>query len=188
MMAAMTPSAAPTAPIVLQAQPLSATAMAPYGWVLDIDQAFAGEAGRAINAGTSRRADVPGELALSAQGGRALACVFRARAQSSVGPWHLLERHQLGTQTFVPLGGNAPPGHGDVACMLLVALGDERPDERTLQAFWVHPRQAFTLKAGTWHHPLIATHDRDFLVIERVAPIPDCEVVTLTRPVSIQWP
>ena len=183
-----TPTSTQASPIVLQAQPLSASAMAPYGWVLDIEQALGGQAGRAINSGTSRRADVPGELALNAGNGRPLACVFRAQAQAPQGPWRMLERHRLGTQSFVPLGGDAPAGHGAVACLLLVALGDVRPQEDTLRAFWVHPKQAFTLKTDTWHHPLIATHDRDFLVIERTAPQVDCEVVSLVRPVTIQWP
>lgn len=173
-------------PALLHAEPLSAAAMAPYGWVLDTNQAFAQEAGRVINAGTSRRMDVPGELALSADGGRPQMCVFRASDQAITGPWRMLERHRLGTQTFVPLGGAVPAGQGHAVCVLLVALGEQQPDERTLRAFWVSPQQAFTLKAGTWHHPLIATHDRDFLVIERSAPVVDCEVVQLARPVRVQ--
>ena len=172
-------------PIALQAEPLSAAAMAPYGWVLDAAQAFAADAGQLINAGTSRRADVPGELALTGDGGRPLVCVFRASGQALQGPWRALERHRLGTQTFVPLGGATPQGLGDVACVLLVALGDQRPDERSLRAFWVSPHQAFTLKKGVWHHPLIAAHDRDFLVIERQAEAVDCEVMALQRPVRL---
>lgn len=170
----------------LQTEALNAQAMAPYGWVLDTTQAFAAQAGRVINAGTSRRADIPGELELTAQGGRPLACVFRASAQHVTGPWHMLERHRWGTQTFVPLGGAAPSDQGDTVCVLLVALGDTRPDLSTLRAFRVGVQQAFTLKPGTWHHPLIATHDRDFLVIERSANAVDCEVVTLERPVTLQ--
>lgn len=172
-------------PIALQAQAMAADVMAPYGWVLDAAQAFAGDAGQVINAGTSRRADIPGELALTGDGGRPLACVFRARGQALEGPWRALERHRLGTQTFVPLGGPTPQGLGGAACVLLVALGDTRPDERSLRAFWVKPQQAFTLKAGVWHHPLIATHDRDFLVIERQAQAVDCEVMALQRPVRL---
>jgi ureidoglycolate lyase len=172
---------------LLQAQPLDASAMAPYGWVLDIEQAFAAHQGQPINAGTSRRADLPGSLALDAQGGQPLVCVFRAQAQAARGPWHALERHRLGTQTFVPLADRRPSASTmpRTVCVLLVALGDESPDEHTLKAFCVNSQQAFTLKPGVWHHPLIALHDSDFLVVERAANQVDCEVRPLPRPMEV---
>lgn len=42
--------------------------------------------------------------------------MFRARARAIAGPWHALEVHRLGTQTFVPLAG--------ARCVLLLALDD----------------------------------------------------------------
>lgn len=166
----------------LQAQPLSAQPLADYGWMMDIDQAFAGNAGHPINAGTSRRVDMPGTLSLHAHEGQAQMTVFRARAQGVEGPWHLMERHQWGSQTFVPLGQSHEVSP---ACILLVALGASSPDETTLKAFVVGARQAFTLRPGTWHHPLIAVQERDFLVIERRGPREDCEVMHLSRPVQV---
>lgn len=166
----------------LQAQPLSAQPLADYGWMMDIDQAFEGNAGHPINAGTSRRVDMPGTLSLHAQGGQPQMTVFRARAQAVDGPWRLMERHQWGSQTFVPLGQSH---EGSPACILLVALGASSPDETTLKAFVVGERQAFTLRPGTWHHPLIALQERDFLVIERRGPREDCEVMHLSRPVQV---
>jgi ureidoglycolate lyase len=186
MIEPMNSSSAAPPDLHLHAQALNAQDMAPYGWVLDTRLAFTADAGRLINAGTSRRADFPGELVLNTQGARPLACVFRARGQAVSGPWRMLERHRLGTQTFVPLGGAAPQEANDVACVLLVALGTDAPDLSTLRAFRVNVQQAFTLKPGTWHHPLIATHDRDFLVLERSAETVDCEVVTLERAVTVQ--
>lgn len=165
------------------AQPLNDRDFAPYGWMLDIEQAFAGNTGRAINAGTSRRADLPGTLSLTAQGGEPLATVFRARAQLPHGPWRLLERHGLGTQTFVPM---RPSDARGAVCVLLVALGADAPDMTTLRAFTVHAHQAFTLKPGTWHHPLIALHDSDFLVIERRAAQEDCEIQHLQQAVHVR--
>ena len=177
-------------PLMLQAQLLNAKAMAPYGWVLDREAAFAAQQGQPINAGTSRRADLPGSLALDHQGGRPLVCVFRAVAQAARGPWHALERHRLGTQTFVPLAERLlPTAHPSAAvCILLVALGDETPDEHTLRAFCVSSQQAFTLKPGVWHHPLIALRDSDFLVVERSSEPVDCEVRPLPRPVEVSLP
>ncbi len=188
-----TPTALPdhaTDPLYLTPEPLTAQAFAPYGWMLDIDAAFAQGAGRAINAGTSRRADLPGELYLQAQGGAPLVTVFRAQAQRPAGPWRVLERHRLGSQSFVPLAALPAPQTGtdavtDTACLLLVALGTEGPDAATLRAFTVGARQAFTLNPDTWHHPLIALTTRDFLVIERRAAQEDCELLHLARPVHI---
>ncbi len=161
----------------LQARPITADAFAPYGWVVD---PAAHAAGAPINAGTSLRLDGFGALALTADGGAPCLAVFRARAQAPQGPWQVLERHRLGTQTFVPLAG--------ARCLVVVALGDAAPDPTTLTAFVVGGRQAFTLHPGTWHHGLIALDDGDFVVVERRAATEDCDVVHLAVPVHVQLP
>ncbi|MCI1191285.1 ureidoglycolate lyase [Calidifontimicrobium sp. SYSU G02091] len=164
-------------PTTLRARPIAADAFAPYGWVVD---PTAQAPGAPINAGTSERLDGFGALALTADGGAPCLAVFRARAQPAQGPWQVLERHRLGTQTFVPLGG--------ARCLVVVALGADAPDPATLAAFVVGGRQAFKLHAGTWHHGLIALDDGDFVVVERRAATEDCEVVHLPAPVRVQWP
>ena len=50
----------------------------------------------------------------------------------------LLERHRLGTQTFIPLAG--------ARCVVLVARGEHAPDPATLAAFAVDGAQGFTLR------------------------------------------
>lgn len=161
----------------LQARPIEAEAFAPYGWLVDPTR---GHDGAPINAGTSVRLDGFGALALTADGGTPCLAVFRARAQPPQGPWRVLERHRLATQTFVPLAG--------ARCLVVVALGGAEPDPATLAAFVVGGRQAFTLHAGTWHHGLIALDDGDFVVVERRAAAEDCEVVHLAVPVRVQLP
>jgi ureidoglycolate lyase len=160
----------------LNVVPLTQDAFAPYGQVLNLGGVEA--AARRINAGTSQRFDLPGPLQLSREGGNPALAVFRAQAQAPDGPWHLLERHRLGSQTFVPLGG--------ARALLIVALGASSPDRSTLAAFAVEGQQGFTLSPGTWHHPLIARDAGDFLVIERTAAEADggvdCEVVQLAPP------
>jgi ureidoglycolate lyase len=89
----------------------------------------------------------------------------------------VLERHRLGTQSFVPMGG-AP-------YVVLAALGDAQPDEGTLAAFAVSGHQAVTLRAGTWHHGLIAPQGGDFIVIERQGAEVDCELATLDEAVTL---
>jgi ureidoglycolate lyase len=174
--------------VELELQPLSAAAFAPYGEVIGVPAARAhatagtsdagGPGVRAINGGTSLRFDMPGGLDLHAQGGQPCVAVFRARAQALAGPWRLLERHRLGTQTFIPLAG--------ARCVVLVARGQTAPDLATLAAFAVHGAQGFTLHADTWHHGLIALDAGDFVVIERRAAEVDCEFAELALPVTLR--
>lgn len=174
--------------VELELQPLSAAAFAPYGEVIGVPAARAhatagtGDAGgpsvRAINGGTSLRFDLPGGLDLHAQGGKPCVAVFRAQAQALAGPWQLLERHRLGTQTFIPLAG--------ARCVVLVARGEDAPDPATLAAFAVHGAQGFTLHADTWHHGLIALDEGDFVVIERCGDTVDCEFAELAQPVTLR--
>lgn len=155
----------------LHAQPLTATAFAPYGQVVGHT-----EAGRWINDGNAWRSEA-GPLALTADGGHPVLAVFRARARAAAGPWHELERHRLGTQSFLPLG--------PARCVLLVAQGDTAPDPATLAAFITRPGQGWTLAAGTWHHALIVLDDVDVAVLERAADPVDCEFAHLAAPVQV---
>jgi len=160
---------------VLRLQPLAAATFARYGGLIDADGPPG--AGRLINQGSSRRFDGFGALVLDREGGVPCLAVFRAAAQAPAGPWQLMERHRLGSQTFLPLGG--------ARCIVLVALGHDAPDPATLAAFAVGPRQGFTLAPGTWHHGLIALDAGDFVVLERAAAAEDCELATLDPPVWI---
>jgi ureidoglycolate lyase len=176
----------------IRLQPITAAAFAPYGWLADGDGHGHGDsdrdgdgcsqhAARPINGGSSLRLDGLGELALTAAGGSPCLALFRAQARTLEGPWQALECHRLGTQTFVPMGG--------VNYVVLVALeapGMAAPDVQTLAAFQVGGRQAVTLRAGTWHHGLIALQAGDFIVIERQSAQTDCELATLAEPISLQ--
>jgi ureidoglycolate lyase len=157
----------------LPIRPISAAEFAPYGWLADAG----GAAGRPINEGTTHRVDAVGELQLTAEGGAPCLALFRAQPRDPRGPWQQLERHRLGTQTFVPMGS--------ARYVVLVALGDEQPDMSTLAAFAVGGQQAVTLRVGTWHHGLIAPDGGDFVVIERQAETVDCELATLTIAVTL---
>jgi len=157
---------------LLDCQPLTTDAFAPYGEVLDLWA----PASRTINQGTSGRLDLPAALDLAGDQGQAVLAVFHAQAQNPEGPCHMLERHRQGSQTFVPLTG--------ARCRLLVALGQDQPDLRTLRCFEVTGQQGFTLHKGTWHHPLMAMDPGAFLVLERQGPIEDCEIHSL--PLSVR--
>jgi ureidoglycolate lyase len=171
----------------LNLQPLTREGFAPYGSLVggDIPPLPAGHATgpgeplapRPINGGTSLRVEAEDGLSLLAEGGAPALAVFRAQAQALAGPWRTLERHCLGSQTFVPLAG--------ARCVVLVALGAHAPDPGTLAAFLADGRCGYTLHAGTWHHGLIALDAGDFVVLERRAAQPDCEFADLEQAVWI---
>ena len=157
----------------LIARPVTADTFAPYGWLVDAQ----GRDGRPINDGSSLRVDGVGALALTADGGTPCIAVFRAQARGIAGPWQTLEVHRLGTQTFIPLQG--------ARCVLLVALGGALPDPAALAAFVLPGSCGVTLRAGTWHHGLLALDAGDWVVIERRAAAVDCDLAGLPEPVLL---
>ena len=150
----------------LVAKRLTAAAFAPYGDVVT----SAGQAGFAINAGTSMRVEMPQPDVLG-HGGRPSLSVFRASATRLPLALRELERHRLGSQTFLPLGG--------MPFLVVVALGDDSPDLASLAAFRLDGSAGITFRRGTWHHPLLALAEGDFAVIERRGAEVDCDVVKL---------
>jgi len=159
----------------LALQPLTARDFAPYGFVV----APGGDAGRTINDGTARRFDLP-DPDVAADGGRAALAVFRARAVALPFVVHALERHRLGGQSFVPLAG-AP-------FVVVVAVGEARPDPATMRAFHVDGRCGVHFARGVWHHPLLARVDADFVVLERRADAIDCELATMAETIIVDDP
>lgn len=160
-------------PQTLTARPIDRDSFAPHGWLIDA----AGDGARVINAGSSQRFDDLTELAFDADGGAPCLAIFRAQPRELGGPWQEMERHRLGTQTFIPMGG--------ARYVVLVAGGGECPDPSALTAFLVGGHQGITLRAGTWHHALLALDGGDFVVLERRAAHIDCDIAQLPRPVRI---
>ena len=168
-MNAESPLAAP-----LVAQPLTSTAFAPFGTVIE---APAG-GGRLINGGNARRFDLLGDLQLDADGGRPMLALFRAQARSFPHEVAEMERHALGSQTFVPLG--------ERRFVIVVARASDAPvSPRDLAAFVTDGHQGVVLAPGTWHHALLAVDAGDFVVIERAADAVDCDVCWLQEPLRV---
>jgi ureidoglycolate lyase len=159
--------------VTLVAQPLTAEAFAPYGTVL---AAPAGK-GRLINGGNAERFDLVDDLQLGAQGGRPLLALFRAQARRFPHAVTEMERHALGSQSFVPLG--------ERRFVIVVAAAGAAPAAESLAAFVTDGRQGVTLAPGTWHHALLAVDAGDFVVVERAGAAVDCDTVALAVPADI---
>lgn len=150
----------------LRIEPLSPTGFADFGDAL-MDSAAAQVT--PINAGTSQRYDGLAELDLNRAGGTPHLSLFRSQGVPTDGTIALsgLERHLLGSQTFVPLR--------DARIVVVVAQAFAQGVPQDLRAFLIEPGQGVTLRAGVWHHPLLTLGAADVLVIERRAAQVDCE-------------
>lgn len=160
----------------LKALPLTAEAFAAYGTVL---QAPTGK-GRFINGGTTERFDLIEDLQLSGNGGRAQLALFRAQARRFPQPLIEMERHALGSQSFVPIGAAR-------RFVIVVAAAGAAPSAEALVAFVTDGRQGVTLAPGTWHHALLAVDAGDFIVVERAGDVVDCDICELPDGVSVVY-
>jgi ureidoglycolate lyase len=167
--------AASQALVPLAVQPLTSEAFAPYGTVL----AAPAGTGRPINGGNAERFDLVGDLQLGAQGGRPMLALFRAQARRFPHEVTEMERHALGSQTFVPVG--------ERRFVIVVAPAGEAPAPGALAAFVTDGLQGVTLAPGTWHHALLAVDAGDFVVVERAAASVDCDACALAARVVVDW-
>ncbi|EYC50373.1 ureidoglycolate hydrolase [Hylemonella gracilis str. Niagara R] len=159
-------------PVLLRPAPLSASAFAPFGLVIQ----HPGGPGRVINAGSAQRWDL-GELSLHAHDGRAALALFRAHARAFPQTLTVLERHALGSQAFIPLGLRR--------FVIVVAPAGAAPRAQDLSAFITDGQQGIVLAPGVWHHALLAVDAGDFVVIERAASAVDCDEVDLPQPMVL---
>lgn len=73
---------------------------------------------------------------------------------------NMLEKHPYFSQTFMP--------RGNKSFLVVVALGDKKPDLSTLKVFKTNGNQGVFYKRGIWHFPLISIEDNEqFIVIDR---------------------
>jgi ureidoglycolate lyase len=158
----------------LVVEPLTRERFAPFGELIDTS----GDGPRRlINAGFAERFDGLADIDTGREGGQPALSIFRARPRQFPMRLWLVERHLLGSQTFMPLAGQP--------FLVVVAAAGEPPSADRLHCFLAAPGQGVNLAAGTWHHPLLAVGvGGDFLVIERCAPgdAVDCDEFALDAP------
>ena len=160
--------------IELRPRPLDAGAFAPYGDVIE-----ARDRQRApMNAARFDRFDALATVEVDAAGTPAIGIV-RARVATAL-PYRLdvLERHPLGSQAFVPLGG--------FRFVVVVGPPGEAINGADLVAFVSDGSQGVNYHRGTWHMPLIALAEgQQFLVVDRAGDGPNCEIHQLDEAVVL---
>lgn len=155
-------------PVTLAIEPLTRTAFAAFGDVIEADGAARTYA---INAGTTMRFHDLATIDTTRDGGRPVMSLFRAQPRPLPFLVRQLERHPLGSQAFVPLSPHP---------YLVVVATDPAATPR---GFLARDGQGVNYRAGTWHHPLLALDAvSDFLVIDRGGPGDNCDEADLPRP------
>ncbi len=151
----------------LTPEPLTATAFAPFGSVIEaIDAAVKIE----INQGHAVRYDRLAELDVAAAGGTGVISLFRAKPLGAL-VLKVFERHPLGSQSFVPLSGRP-------YLVAVAPAGDFDPG--AVRLFRAEGHQGVHYRKGTWHHfLLVLDEDSDFLVVDRAGPGDNCDEMEL---------
>ena len=160
--------------ITLVPKPLTSERFAPFGDVIEsvVDRTAA------MNAERFERFDDLCKLDM-ADDGRVAVSIARCRVATAL-PYRLdmVERHPLGSQAFVPLGPSR--------MIVVVAPPEESVEVSDLCAFVTNGRQGINYHLGTWHMPLIAFESgQEFLIIDRAADQPNCDMHSLDEPVML---
>jgi len=112
-----------------------------------------------INDGYAKRFDGIANLDTSKDNGEATISIFSALKRTFPMNIDMMEQHPLGSQAFIPMK--------ETTFLSFVAPNADKPDLDKIEAFIIPPGLGVNYKAGTWHFPLIATEDMNFLVVDR---------------------
>ena len=112
-----------------------------------------------INDGYAKRFDGIANLNTTKDNGETTICIFSALKRSFPMKIDMMEKHPLGSQAFIPMK--------QTTFLVLVAPEGNKPDLSKIEAFIVPQEIGVNYNPGTWHFPLIATEDMNFLVVDR---------------------
>ena len=112
-----------------------------------------------INNGYAKRYDGIANLDTKIDNGESTISIFSALKRSIPMKIDMMEKHPLGSQAFIPMK--------ETTFLSFVAPNDDKPDLDKVEAFIIPPGLGVNYKTGTWHFPLIATEDMNFLVVDR---------------------
>jgi ureidoglycolate lyase len=152
---------------LIQLEPLTPEAFAPFGDVLDARGDF-----RLINAGLCHRHHDRARLDFG--DARAGISIFLAEPRMLPYTFDLIERHPEGSQAFLPMSQHP--------FLVIVATSPEA----TPKAFLTNGAQGINLHRGTWHGVLTPLHAPGlFAVIDRIGPTPNLEEHRYPTPFTV---
>jgi ureidoglycolate lyase len=112
-----------------------------------------------INDGYAKRFDGIANLDTLKDNGETTISIFSAIKRTFPMNIDMMEQHPLGSQAFIPMK--------ETTFLSFVAPNADKPDLDKVEAFIIPPGLGVNYKTGTWHFPLIATEDMNFLVVDR---------------------
>ena len=112
-----------------------------------------------INDGYAKRFDGIANLDTSKDNGETTISIFSAIKRTFPMNIDIMEQHPLGSQAFIPMK--------ETTFLSFVAPSADKPDLDKVEGFIIPPGLGINYKTGTWHFPLIATEDMNFLVVDR---------------------
>jgi len=115
-----------------------------------------------INNGYAKRYDGVANLNTSKDNGETTISIFSALKRNFPMKIDMMEKHPLGSQAFIPMK--------ETTFLVFVAPKEEKLNLNKVEAFIIPPGIGINYNPGTWHFPLIATEDMNFLVVDRKGP------------------
>jgi len=121
-----------------------------------------------INDGFATRYHDLARVDVSEDGGRPLINIFRGRPRPLPLTIHMMERHPLSSQAFMPLH--------NMQFIIVVAPPNDTVKPGNLSAFITNGTQGVNYARGVWHFPLLVLgEEQDFLIIDRGGEGNNCE-------------
>ena len=150
----------------LPVTPLTSEAFKPFGEVIEVNEHAEAIT---INDGYATRYHDLAQVEIGGAEGRPLINIFRGRPRPIPIIIHMMERHPLGSQAFIPLHQNP--------FVLVVAPKGELTGSDTLFAFITNGSQGVNYGRGVWHFPLLVlgSDHQDFLIVDRGGEGENCE-------------
>lgn len=160
----------------LEIQPLTKSAFALFGEVIEADSAKM----RFINVGNTERFHALAAPEVVGEGARVIINLFRGQPRGFPYDVGMMERHPFGSQSFSPISGRP---------FLVVVSEDEGGRPGRPQAFLARGDQGVNYRRNVWHHPLMALGEpSDFLVVDRDGPGNNLEEFFFDEPFIIKEP
>lgn len=160
-------------PQVIQTEPLTPDAFAPFGDVLSAD----GAPDMLINQGQCGRYHDRAQLDFGPEGRPGIS-IFQARPRTLPYTLDLVERHPEGSQAFIPMS------HDE---WLVIVATDRDGMPSGIRAFLAAPGQAINFHRGTWHGVLTPLQQPGlFAVIDRIGDSPNLEEYVLDATLVIE--
>jgi ureidoglycolate lyase len=149
----------------IKVRPLTRQEFEPFGDIIEVDSESETVT---INDGYATRYHDLGTVDVDEADGRPLINIFRGRPRPLPLTIHMMERHPLASQAFMPLHNNQ--------FVVVVAPPSDTLDPSNLSAFITNGKQGVNYARGVWHFPLLVLGgEQDFLIIDRGGDGDNCE-------------